>query len=214
MTHPNICLFPNCENGRDNLFYCHDHIEDPEAYLEPFSDRLCELPACSTRSRGRSRLCEKHKGMAYRFSISPDHLLEIVNTNQGQCHVCFHEPGVNLDHSVACCNKPGSCGDCVRGWVCRKCHWLISTAAESKQRLMRMYCDSRLTRGNYLGAIRYLAAYDEPTDRSLQEEFDRFKRTAQVWWSRGEFERQAATLDRLAQELGLVPTPDNHHDGN
>ena len=213
MTHPNICLFPNCEQPRHDLFYCEKHVTDYEAGLEPFSDRSCELPMCSTRTRGQSRLCEKHKGMAYRFSISPDHLLEIVDRNEGRCHVCLHEQGVNLDHSVACCNKPGSCGDCVRGWVCQKCHWLISTATESKQRLMRMYCDSRLTRSNYLGAIRYLAAYDEPTDRTLEQEFELFKTNAQTWWSRGEFERKTPTLDSLAQELALVPTHDMNHDG-
>lgn len=213
MTHPMICLHPACERPRQDRFYCGDHLMDYEAFLEPYSDRLCELPDCSTRTRGRSRICEKHKGLAFRFSISPEHLLDIVHRNEGRCHVCLHEPGVNLDHSLACCKRPGSCGDCVRGWVCRKCHWLISTADESKQRLMRLYCDSRLVRSTYVSAIRYLEAYDEPSASSVQEEFEAFKEASLIWWSRGEVIRKAPALDRLAQELGLTLSHDIHADG-
>ena len=53
------------------------------------------------------------------------------------CQICHDIPERNLhvDHDHACCNKPSSCGKCVRGVLCNRCNMLVDKYESGRMRL-------------------------------------------------------------------------------
>lgn len=63
-------------------------------------------------------------------SVQYEHLLE----EQG--HVCSGcgDPGAgNVDHDHACCPGNRSCGECVRGILCRDCNWVLGAVKDNPE---------------------------------------------------------------------------------
>lgn len=53
------------------------------------------------------------------------------------CQICKDVPERNLhvDHDHACCDKPSSCGKCVRGVLCNRCNNLVDKYEKGRMRL-------------------------------------------------------------------------------
>lgn len=61
---------------------------------------------------------------------------EFLAMAQKGCNVCgeFTERHLQVDHDHNCCNKPSSCGKCVRGVVCNRCNQTIGKLEQNKIR--------------------------------------------------------------------------------
>lgn len=60
---------------------------------------------------------------ANKFGISLERYWELINTG---CAICGATSSgrkrLSIDHDHACCDRDGSCGNCVRGALCRTCN--------------------------------------------------------------------------------------------
>jgi hypothetical protein len=81
---------------------------------------------CTTHWRAHERAEKARRRMTYVervFGITPDELDELW-TFQGEACVCGRQPSrsPDIDHDHACCPGRTSCGQCVRGALCRQCN--------------------------------------------------------------------------------------------
>jgi hypothetical protein len=60
------------------------------------------------------------------YSITPAEYAEIYFGQDQRCAICRRATGARkrlaVDHDHACCDKPTSCGQCVRGLLCSTCN--------------------------------------------------------------------------------------------
>lgn len=63
-----------------------------------------------------------------RYKLTPEQYNEMLEAQGGVCAICGCEPTVRLsvDHDHRCCAGVGSCGQCIRGLVCRPCNTAIA----------------------------------------------------------------------------------------
>lgn len=54
------------------------------------------------------------------MSIHPGALADLLNG--AECEICGSPNDLALDHDHACCAGNYSCGDCLRGVLCRSCN--------------------------------------------------------------------------------------------
>lgn len=61
-----------------------------------------------------------------KHGITLDQYNEIFENQSGVCALCFNPPKSSLvlqiDHDHKCCDKPYSCGRCIRGLLCKDCN--------------------------------------------------------------------------------------------
>lgn len=59
------------------------------------------------------------------YSITPDDYKRILVFQRGVCAICQRFPRskrLSVDHDHSCCSGPVSCGQCVRGLLCKACN--------------------------------------------------------------------------------------------
>lgn len=78
--------------------------------------------------------CDRAVQQAQRYSLSIAHVNRILRFQRDVCALCGDEPSWfgendevgrtfwNIDHDHACCDRAGSCGQCVRGLLCQPCN--------------------------------------------------------------------------------------------
>jgi hypothetical protein len=79
-----------------------------------------------------------------RFNLTPEQFDAMVARQGGRCAICrTTEPGGkgtwHIDHDHTCCPTKASeptCGNCVRGLLCRACNSLLGLAADDPERLI------------------------------------------------------------------------------
>lgn len=89
-------------------------------------------PRCVTCHRavvkGR-RLAAAEKRTLETYNLTPAERAEILLAQGGRCAICRRATGatkrLSVDHDHACCNKPTSCGRCVRGLLCGTCNKML-----------------------------------------------------------------------------------------
>ena len=60
-----------------------------------------------------------------KYGLSIEALEALSARHGGYCWICKHREGVVVDHDHQCCRGNNSCGDCVRGFLCRQCNSAI-----------------------------------------------------------------------------------------
>jgi hypothetical protein len=80
------------------------------------------------------RVCEKNARLkAHKLSL--DAYLIKVKIQENKCAICNNdflaEPCIDHDHS--CCSGRKSCGECVRGLLCRKCNAALGAFQDDLQ---------------------------------------------------------------------------------
>jgi hypothetical protein len=92
----------------------------------------CEQPVGNFyRNRNICKLCDKRKSReryqanreelsqvirARRFGMTVDQLAAFLAPG---CSICGSHEDVVVDHDHGCCDRDGSCGECLRGPLCR-----------------------------------------------------------------------------------------------
>lgn len=103
----------------------------------------CPIPGCARTDLYQTTPgCKKHYQMSQRYSLSMGELSRLHANLKCQNPSCDEAINLHLDHDHACCPKGKfgtrrivSCGDCVRGWLCRGCNWALGNTRESPKRL-------------------------------------------------------------------------------
>ena len=95
-----------------------------------------------------NRLMRYNQHIRLRYSLSLEDLNEIYLKQDGKCPLCLKalsnptiEDAVrwesNIDHDHDCCPGDTTCGNCVRGLLCRDCNLMIGHAKDNLDTLKR-----------------------------------------------------------------------------
>jgi hypothetical protein len=110
------------------------HVDKP---LDEFYDHKSwsdgKYPYCAHCSRLGMR--------GHKHGTTRDHLLAMMERQGGRCAICLCDISawgrdVHIDHDHACCPTAGSCGECIRGLLCRKCNYIVGHSGDNPQLLV------------------------------------------------------------------------------
>ena len=85
--------------------------------------------------------CKQAK-RAYTYGISVEAVTALFAEFGGKCWACLTEPADTIDHDHSCCPNGGSCGECIRGALCRSCNLVEGKLAHwpgGRERLFGAY---------------------------------------------------------------------------
>lgn len=87
---------------------------------------------CLDKLTANCKDCARNKRRKRQFKIDFDAMLAEQN---GQCAICFksiNSGTAAVDHDHSCCgHRTYTCGDCVRGILCKKCNVAIGIFKEN-----------------------------------------------------------------------------------
>lgn len=140
---PKPCRLEGCGRPVTAKMLCQTHYKQMrkgETFSTADSSIPCAVPACDKMMRKNSLICKKHMRFAWRYSLSPEAVINIwgnpVCSNPG----CTNSTDLHMDHDHACCsNEPGEdkayCGKCNRGLLCRGCNIALGMVDDSVERI-------------------------------------------------------------------------------
>lgn len=145
----NPLFFPCDFDGCDKPYHCGDlcagHYYQRlrgENLTELHAKESCAVPNCEALVSSKlnaSGICTKHRGLASRFSLSDERLLRISADPKCENPGCGSTENLQLDHDHSCCprtkDKSTSCGECVRGWLCRGCNLGLGMLQENPRKI-------------------------------------------------------------------------------
>lgn len=70
-----------------------------------------------------------HRGVKY--NLSPAEWEDMLALHDGKCYICRMREAEVVDHDHNCCPKETTCGNCVRGALCRGCNTAIGIFKDS-----------------------------------------------------------------------------------
>jgi len=73
-----------------------------------------------------------------RYGITVEDLDRLMEEQDGKCAICavsFDEVRPHIDHDHSCCPGQYSCGECIRGLLCRDCNQGLGFFRDSSERL-------------------------------------------------------------------------------
>lgn len=82
------------------------------------------------RYRARQR-CTKHGLTVERYE-------EMLDAQGGKCAACRRRPAACVDHDHTCCPGERSCGECVRGLLCKQCNFALGLLQEDVRVIKRL----------------------------------------------------------------------------
>jgi len=75
--------------------------------------------------------------MQKRYGITLSRHAEMLAEQGGICaNPACGRPAVHIDHDHACCDRVGSCGQCVRGVLCYQCNIALGMAGDDPKVLI------------------------------------------------------------------------------
>ena len=88
-----------------------------------------------TKFLGRKRNIE-NQGMTI------DQWVDLEKSQNGVCKICGEpertKKRLSIDHDHSCCDKPFSCGKCIRGLLCFRCNRVLGQVRDDKTILQKM----------------------------------------------------------------------------
>lgn len=141
------CTFPGCTNLEFNPGLCAGHyyqgLRGEE--MRPLRERAnCPVAGCMDSfniKQTRSGVCRTHSSMMWKFSITRERLIEIMEPLVCSSPGCTRTERLSIDHDHSCCNYDSvrghkvSCGKCVRGLLCSTCNTALGLLGEDTQRI-------------------------------------------------------------------------------
>lgn len=77
---------------------------------------------------------------AWKYGITSDQYLGMLEEQRGRCAVCSDPIDARtayVDHDHRCCSESKACGGCVRGLLCNRCNAFLGMALDDPDRLRR-----------------------------------------------------------------------------
>jgi len=142
------CVVPGCDKSRGKLEYCMLHYGHSRAAsgisILPKRPRktdfvTCLISGCETPSKSSRKICRRHSAVAHAYKLTSVQLQILLDTG---CWICGNKENPHIDHDHNCCDRSitGSkltCGNCVRGILCRDCNLGIGFFKDNPSRLKK-----------------------------------------------------------------------------
>lgn len=142
------CTFDGCTNQEFNPGFCAGHYYQKlrGEEMRPLLERAdCPVPGCEDTynvKSTRSGVCRTHSGVMWRFTLTRDQLITIMQPLICSSPGCDRVDRLSIDHDHSCCpyvpDKRGrkvSCGQCVRGLLCSNCNTALGLLGENVSRI-------------------------------------------------------------------------------
>lgn len=108
-------------------------IEEKKAYKRQYYLKNREKIKKASSEWAKKNPEKKHrfnrKAHLKKYSLTPEDYERMSESQGHRCAVCGGGPEpqryLDIDHDHACCPAQGSCGDCVRGLLCRQCNVMV-----------------------------------------------------------------------------------------
>lgn len=151
-----LCGFEGCTRRAKTRYLCaaHNHQRYLGKPLVPLPESApCVIETCDRNCQdknSRNGLCKVHYKVSWRYNISADKINELYS-NPECSNIGCPRPGTSIDHDHNCCDIPSSdpgpvsCGECVRGLLCRQCNTALGMLQDDPDRI--------------LGLVEYLRRY-------------------------------------------------------
>lgn len=135
------CEYDGCGRPAISKGFCNTHYlqiwrgdnQTPIGKVIP-----CPVHACELTMGYRAALCKKHRQVAWRYSLSTERLIAMYAGAVCSNAVCGNTADLHIDHDHTCCAKDAfgtshkvSCGECVRGLLCRTCNFALGQVGDS-----------------------------------------------------------------------------------
>lgn len=132
-TNKKTCTVSKCETRHYAKGYCRNHYTrwSRNGQLETLNKTVIND---QTYKYGDIQVTYRRKYMIEsNYNLPYDTYLEMAKDG---CNICgvFTERHLQVDHDHSCCNKPSSCGKCVRGIVCNRCNQAVGKYESNKLR--------------------------------------------------------------------------------
>ena len=73
------------------------------------------------------------------YGLTPEDSTAILESQDGVCRICPTDIAASgawyVDHDHSCCPGKRSCGECVRGFLCRDCNTALGLFSDDVERL-------------------------------------------------------------------------------
>jgi hypothetical protein len=142
------CDIDGCDKPHNAKGLCYRHylrfkagVTSPEVDNKRYLGRNCFITGCPNEAGGRMGMCKSHTNWAGKYAFSVAQAVHILNSGFG-CDICDAPIGrfdINVDHDHDCCPGQGTCGECVRGLLCRGCNRAIGSFGEDAARVLSAY---------------------------------------------------------------------------
>lgn len=80
------------------------------------------IVTCCNKKQHAKRMCNRHNHMHSTFGLSVGAIERFESRQVCSIPSCGSTHLLRLDHDHSCCPGVGSCGKCVRGWLCHNCN--------------------------------------------------------------------------------------------
>lgn len=141
---PGTCAFIGCPDVISlSERYCATHHSSylkQVGVIKPLADKrrnngaICMVSTCERKATAKG-LCNAHHTRRVNFGLTAEVLSEMLSP--GRCDICGTSEDLVLDHDHACCDSYPTCGQCMRGLLCRTCNSGIAMFRDNVATVLR-----------------------------------------------------------------------------
>lgn len=143
------CEVEGCDRPVEGRGMCQTHVkrfratgqivEIAELQKREEWGETCFVEPCTSEPFTKG-FCRKHARAVRQYGLTREETCVLFR--EAKCSVCGEtEPGrkdFHVDHDHACCDRPGSCGRCVRGLLCGNCNRALGNARDRPDLLRKL----------------------------------------------------------------------------
>lgn len=141
------CSFQDCDEPMRKSGLCVSHYSQQRAGVPlrplrrwtPLGSPCLICGSAVPTGKGRRTVCGAACQSALhrlrKYGVTPEEYAAALRDGCTICHRIYDALSVDHDHS--CCPGASSCGECVRGFLCRQCNWALGLFRDDPASLVR-----------------------------------------------------------------------------